>query len=494
MRRLVRTAIPAFSGALLLLATPAFAQSSPAAPEKLALGDWLFSPTMEARFRAEYRADAPDLGGTDFFGKNTPRVRNAWVVMDRSRLGLGAERGAIRAQITLQDARALGGSLSDAVVGTPTDRFAKFAPYEAYAEAHGSGARPHYLRLGRQAVVWGEGRLIGNAEFSPSGRALDAARAHLTLGNLDLEALGALLEMPGPLGSSFGDRDGPSSTGTQLYGVTAKYSFDPLLKAELFGIARIARSNGGDLDGSRFALSRLSSQKYTGSARLSGEGGGWSWGAEGALQGGSASSLGSATPGTDIAAWAAYGHLEKVVDQLLLAPTFRLEGSYASGDDGHGKYKQFDPLLPDPQRFHGPMDLFGWSNMIDLGASVRMTPANDTTVTLGYRYARLVQAQGEWIGGYMTAVGSAIRPPLTSSPRTTTNLTNEKDLGHEIDVSIAWRPFVPVEIRGGWSGLLLGTGAKAIMAAHGRGSHETDGVYPSSLAQYAYLQATVTIP
>ena len=480
------------TGALLLLAGTARAQSTPSAPEKLALGEWLLSPSLEARFRGEYRADAPDLGGTDFVGTDSRRVRNAWTVMERARLGRGAERGPVRVQVTLQDARALGGSLSDATVGSAADRFAKFQPYEAFAEVHGRGDRPHYLRLGRQSVVWGEGRLIGNADFAPSGRALDAVRAHLTFRNLEIEALAALLEMPGPLGASFGDRAGPQATGTQLYGVTAKYTFDPLLKVEAFGIARIARSDGSGLDGSRFALSRLSSEKLTGSLRLSGEGRGWSWGAEGAFQGGDASSL--AIGGADIAAWAAYAHVEKVIDQLRLAPTVRLEGSYASGDDGRGKYKQFDPLLPDPQRFHGPMDLFGWSNMIDLGGSVRVTPATDTTVTVGYRYARLAEAQGEWVGGYMSAVGSAILPPVTQAPARSTNPTDAKDLGHELDLSVAWRPFLPVEVRAGWSGLLLGTGAKAIMVAHGRGSRDAGTVFPSSLAQYAYLQATVTVP
>src|SRR5688500_10283830 len=92
----------------LLVATSASAQQPPAAPEKIAVGDWQLAPTLELRTRAEFRRDAPDLGGTDFFERLTPRVRNAWVVMERTRLGLGAERGALRAQITFQDARALG--------------------------------------------------------------------------------------------------------------------------------------------------------------------------------------------------------------------------------------------------------------------------------------------------------------------------------------------------------------------------------------------------
>src|SRR5690242_148511 len=106
MRRTTRAAGRArcvFAGLVLagsLFAAPAAAQSPPAAPEKIAVGDWQLAPSMEVRVRGEYRRDAPDLGGLDFFGRPSSRVRDAWVAMERSRIGLGAEHGAVRAQIT----------------------------------------------------------------------------------------------------------------------------------------------------------------------------------------------------------------------------------------------------------------------------------------------------------------------------------------------------------------------------------------------------------
>jgi hypothetical protein len=480
------------SAIAITTATPAFAQSPPAAPEKIALGDWLLAPSLEIRTRGEYRRDAPDLGGLDFFGRLSPRVRDAWVVMERSRLGLGVERGAVRAQLTLQDARAFG-------TPSPNARFdasrgvGRFEPYEAFGEAHGTGPRPHYVRLGRQAITWGEGRLLGVADFGPAGRSLDAMRGHLAFGNLDIEGLAAILEVPSPLGSAFGDRAGPERSGVQLFGIDAKLALDPLLKIEAYGLARISRSRGDELDGSRFAASRLSGERITAALRISGEGHGWSYGAEGAYQLGSTASL--ALGGADIAAWAAAAHVQKSLEDLPLSPTFRVQGSYASGDDGRGKYKQFDPLLPDPQRFHGQMDLFAWSNVIDVGGRAQIVPFTETTFALEYRYARLAQARGEWIGSYMNAIGSAFRPPvIATTPPPTTNPT-ETELGHELDVVVGWRPWTPLELRAGWSGLLLGDGAKAIMTAHDRGKRDASGVVaPASIAQYAYLQATLTMP
>ena len=55
--------------------------------------------------------------------------------------------------------------------------------HEAWVEARTSSARPWFLRIGRQALTWGDGRLLGGADWSPVGRALDAARAHAAIGD-----------------------------------------------------------------------------------------------------------------------------------------------------------------------------------------------------------------------------------------------------------------------------------------------------------------------
>jgi hypothetical protein len=493
-------------------ASPAAAQSPPAAPTTLSVGDWQLAPSLELRTRGEYRHDPPDLGGLDFYGRTSQRVRDAWGVSERSRLGLEADHGALRAKITLQDARAAGTAEPTAsFYGSPgIDRI---APYEAFievrqsspsreregqlppprggAEASAAG-RPAYVRLGRQAVVWGEGRLVGDADFSPVGRSLDAARGHVAAGNFDFEALAAILEMPGPLGSAFADTAGPAHSGVQLYGVLGKWTAAPLLRVELYALARMARSTGGLLDGSRFQTARLAGETYTGALRVSGDSKGWTYGVEGAYQLGRADSL--AVGGADVRAFAAAAHVSKLLEQVALTPTFRISASYASGDDGGGTYRQFDPLLPDPQRFHGQTDLFAWSNEMDAAGRASIVPWRDTSFGVEYRYARLAQCAGEWIGSYLHAVGSPAPTGGLVSGAGASPIVDE-ELGHELDVAFAWRPWLPLELRAGWSGLLLGAGAKAIMAAHARGRGELDGsVKPPTTSQYAYVQATLLVP
>ncbi len=467
------------ASALALLSSRAEAQSPPAAPEKIALGDWLLSPTMQVRVRGELRRDPPDIGGLDFYGRLSPRVRTSWSVFERSRIGLGAERGAMRAQLTLQDARAFGSP-------APTASFegergiGELAPYEAFGEVHSSSARGSYVRLGRQVVVWGEGRLVGNADFSPRARSLDAIRAKTWFGPVDVEALAVLLEPPSPLGSAWNDTNAAPRSGTQLYGALGKWTIDPLLAVELYALARVARGSGVDLDGSRFRVARLSGETYTGALRVSGDAKGWTYGVEGAYQLGTSASL--LVGGADIAAWAAAGHVSKKLEEVALTPTLRVGASYASGDDGGTTYRQFDPLLPDVQRFHGITDLFAWSNAMDLQGSVGIVPWSFATITAGYRYARLVETSGEWVGSYLKVIG---RAPTGASA----------ELGHELSATFAWRPWAPLELRAGYAGLLLGDGARAVMSAQARGRREPDNaVYASPVAHYAFTQATLDIP
>jgi hypothetical protein len=455
---------------MLAAATRAEAQSPPAAPETIPLGDWQIAPTLQLRTRGEYRHDPVEMGGRDLAGNDNPRIRNAYLVFERARVGLGAERGALRAQVTLQDTRAWGDRAS-------TDGgFGQFGAYEAWAEARTSAARPSWIRIGRQPVTWGDGRLLGNADWHPLARALDAVRGHLAVGPLEVEALAALLDLSQPSSPAFGNRFGPEITGTQLYGATAAWPLAPLLKLELTELLRVARTGVGI---SRFASAAASGETFTTSLRVFGDGRGWKYSVEGAYQHGTASSLG----GIDRSAYAVAGRVGRTFDTILMSPTLTALGSYASGDDGTGStYKQFDPILPDVHLHHGAMDLFSWSNLMDVGGRVGLVPWTDTQLGFEYRYASLASGRGEWLNAYLAPVA---RP----------NANDEKELGHELDVVFAWQPWVPLDLRAGWSTLLLGDGARTAAAAQARGFNRGDGTYaPARFSHLAYLQATLSVP
>ncbi len=410
-----------------------------------------------------------DMGGRDASGL-TERVRNAYLISERARVALGAEHGALRAQITLQDSRQWG----------PFNAYGFFAPHEAFAEVHTQTARPAFLRIGRQVVTWGEGRLIGEADWSPVSRSLDALRGRVALGPFDLEALAAVIESSQPSSPSFGASNGPTFTGTQLYGANLAWPVGPLLKVEVTSLARIARSG---ISESRFATAARSGETYVQSVRASGEGRGWKYGVEGAYEFGRVSAA-IVPGGLTRASYAAAAHVARTFDTIGTSPTIRLGGSYASGQGAGGSatYTQFDPILPDVHTHYGLMDVLSWSNIIEGNARVTVVPFTDTTFGLQYRYARLADASGEWLNSSLSLVG---RAPASS----------DATLGHEFDVIATWRPWAPFDVSAGYAAFLMGDGARTIMALEGRGAPTGDGGFsPAAVSHFGYLQATLNVP
>ena len=152
-----------------LFSLSASAQTPPPAKTTITVGDFELAPEMEVRTRGEYRHNPVDMGGVG--GTYT---EDSWAVMERARVGLGAERGPLRAKISFQDARVWGSTPPTATFND--DSFASTGLYEAFAEVHATTTAPNptYVRVGRQAIVWDGGRLLGNADFSPVARTLDA--------------------------------------------------------------------------------------------------------------------------------------------------------------------------------------------------------------------------------------------------------------------------------------------------------------------------------
>ncbi len=431
------------------VAETAGAQTTPPAPERYAVGDWDFAPLVELRARPEYRRD---------LDKN-----NYGTLVERTRLGVDALMGALEARVVLQDARTLNlGSTVSPLIGPGS--IGVTGAFEAWAEAHTDSMRPSFVRVGRQPITWGEGRLLGEADWSPTGRSLDAVRGRLVVGDGSFELLAAALTDPqdGVALDSYGE----------LLGARAQWSFDPLFALEAYALGRIAQANPlVSLDRS------VRGETYTGALRLHGDAHGWTWGAEGAYQLGHADDLAA-----NRAAWAAAGHVSYAPESLMLHPSLQIGGAYASGDSGGATYRTFDPLLPDVHRWHGAMDLFAWSNEAEANARIAIVPWTDGAAVIEYRYVRLAQPGAAWRSAYLTTIGSA--PGNTDA-----------NLGNEIDSMLRWSPWAPLTLEGGYSIFFLGGGARAILEAGGIGHLKSNGVFSTeSISQFAYVQATLRIP
>lgn len=442
----------------------------PEPPSSLRVGDALVVPEIDVRVRGELRGRRPDF-------ETVPSPDVDWTLLPRVRLGVAVERDALRAKVTVQDARIFGNGLSP----SPSEP-APFGPYEAFLEARTSSARPSFVRLGRQAVEWGEGRLLGVADFSPRGRSLDALRARLTLGDLELEALAAVLVLPETVRVDGVD---VSHTGSQLAGVRAGYMFHRLLGVELFGFARFSDLRRRDAYPSTPSLAeraRADSGLWTSSLRVAGHDDAWSYGFEGAVQGGKSA-------GSDVLAEAVVGHVERKIRQIVWAPSLGISAAYASGGRNEdGTQRTFDPLLPDTQRWHGRFDLFGLSNIIDFGGSLELTPATDLKAQLGYRYARLAAAPSEWIDAYGEPVRAVTRRGLVP-------------LGHEASVGLSYEPLPGLTFSAAYAALFVLSAARGsfrppswFLDSDFRAVATDTPRDPWELSHYAFVETRLKLP
>jgi hypothetical protein len=454
--------------------------------EGISVGAWTFYPSFALRVRGEYWRHSAEVGGDVFSPtaiqfdgfesavppvvRRDPVVDDLWLVSERARLGLRVEWRVLAAVLALQDARVLGVVPGALDVGNRS--FGTFEPHEAYFEARTSVDDPLFrMRVGRQTVRWGDGRLIGDADWAPRGGAMDAARAMFAIGPVDLEALAVLLAPPGPIPPPYAPEpaEPPTvGTGSQLYGIDVSWRILPLLGVEITGLARVARDP--------LPLELARSDTFTVGGRVFGDFRGVVYAAEGHAQMGRvAGYAGTAAPIRDIGAFAVAGHVSW---QTALPGKLRLaaRGAYASGDDSNGQgevFARFDPMVPTVHEHHGLMDLYAWSNLIEAGGNVGVRPVDLLSLEAGYTFVGLAQPNDRWSTAYLEPVGAA---PLNES----------HVLGHEVDVVIGMEPWSFARFVAGYGLMVLGEGGSAILEAAGRGDEE--------FLHYVLAQAQLTAP
>lgn len=472
--------------ALALAPRGAAAQAQPL-PESVVIGTWTFRPSLQLRTRGEFRRYPVDTGG-DIYSSNavlaegfgaalppivdrTDSVENQWFLTQRTRLGLSVEHGAFTGVVALQDARLWGND--DAIfVGAGEAELPETAPSEAYLDVHTRAGRRAFVRLGRQRVVWGDGRLIGGNDWSFTVRSLDGVRAGVQLGDFDVEAMAVLLAAPGGAPPVVAGTRKPIArgTGAQLYGLDAVWHLIPLLNIELTALARIVREPRPIwlTPGDTFVLD----------ARLSGERRGFRYAVEGAYELGRVATF-AADRDLGALALAARAELETSLPGSL---TFSARGAYATGDAGPLKANQtqhrFDPILPEEHDNHGPMGLYGWSNIIEAGGGVRIRPLDTLTFAAGYELVGLASPSGRWVTAGLVPVGAATE-------------NDDRLLGHEIDAAVTFQPWEPLRFELGYGLFLFGDAAKTILQQANRAV--VDG-HAADMQHWAFLQATLKAP
>jgi hypothetical protein len=344
----------------------------------------------------------------------------------RSRLHLGYEVNPdLSVYLQMRDSRLFG---SEASV---TSNEENLDLHQGYLKVVGLG--PFTMILGRQEMIFGDSRLIGNFGWSNVGRSFDAVRLTSAYGPLRSDVWAAVTKLfgtniaPDPALS-------PSNRDTQqFFGVytivnSASFSLEPYL------LYLRDTGNASELvvpsDPSKGLLSPITSPLARGQDRitLGFRGAGRmaeemiDFSGEFAYQVGQMDARGS-TPRSDIHAYALAVKAGYTVPTEM-KPRIGIEYDRASGDDNAAddEFKTFENLFPTNHSQYGYMDYVGWRNMQGLRISFGLQPTKTSGVNINYHFFWLAEKADNWY----RASGAIFR--------TTPSGNTEADLGQELDL------------------------------------------------------------
>ena len=265
-------------------------------------------------------------------------------LLQRLRLNLDVKPASwIRFSFQAQDSRVYGQNTLPAPA-TQKDGLDLRIGYVEFGTEAGKVA----LRVGRQQIVFGESRLLGDPDWSNVGRTFDAARLTLrsTAGKLDLFT-GAYVKID-PLSFS---EPVPSQHFHGIYAtltkIVPKASIEPYLFWRLEHNLKNEAGQAGNVD-----------QRTVG-VRFAGK---LPWALDYSLE---AIEQNGSYAGDAIAAWATHSLLGYTLPVPLQKVRVYGEWNQASGDKAlkDGRHQGFDQLYPAAHDKLGFADLFGWSNI-----------------------------------------------------------------------------------------------------------------------------------
>jgi hypothetical protein len=288
----------------------------------------------EARFRGEGVSAAafrPDTG--DVF------------LLSRIRMDLGVTPSPwLRFQFQAQDSRVLGLRTRPAPASVKDALDLRVA----YVELGREEGQPLTLRVGRQSLVFGQGRLVADPAWSNTGRTFDAVRAIFRRGRYRLDAFAASVVVPKD-GEFNRHRDGDNFHG--LYGTIQNPVPGATLEPYVFWrLAPTVTSEAGtrgkhDLKTVGFHWNGKLPSKFD-------------YNVEMALQRGDRA-------GDRVAAWAGHWVVGRTLAKMRWQPRLFAEYNQASGDARRrdGTWGTFDQLYPSAHDKFGLADQFMWSNL-----------------------------------------------------------------------------------------------------------------------------------
>lgn len=359
-------------------------------------------------------------------------------VINQTRLWADADVNEhLRIFIQLQDARAFG--VEGTTVGFAADGANnRIDIHQGYFDLKNLFDLPLTVRVGRQEIIWGDHRVIGNLVWSNQGRVFDGGRFMWDTDTIHAEAFAIKVDEDGYLSSSV---DGSGNSDENIY--AGMLAFKKLLPGALIELMYIQKNNQDDtaavsahtgagsgntiihdfgirIDGK---LPNMDAVDYT----LESHG-----------QTGDVGDL-------DHEAWAFAGRIGYTFKDVAWTPRIGFEYAFASGDDdpADGDHDTFDNLYPTNhwQGNYGFVDLVSWQNMHDFRTNLKVNPTNKLMVQADYHYFLLDEEEDGW---YNAGAGLVASRPVGG-------YSGDDKLGQEVDFTASYQLYKNVAILAGYS-------------------------------------------
>ncbi len=285
--------------------------------------------------------------------------------------------------------------------------------HQAFFDWHVAGGEAHglTLRVGRQELAFGTGRLISPAEGLNLRRSLDGVRINIKKGRVDFNT--SVLRL---VSSKQGVFDNVPDHTQTFWG--AGFTMPrPFWRIATLGVYYLGFDNKRAI----FAKGIGREIRHTFGAHIWKRTGPWDYDDEAVFQWGS-------FRGAPIRAWAVSEDAGYTVTHVPLQPRIGLRSDLTSGDHGrqHGALRSFDPLFSAVPVYSGPSALIGGINLIDITPSVRLKFNPALTLTL--------ESSSFWRQSRFDSVYTAFNAPLRPA-----NPNAGRYLASAPSATIAWQ-------------------------------------------------------
>ncbi|MEO7724458.1 MAG: alginate export family protein [Chthoniobacterales bacterium] len=445
--------------------------TNPADDNLLTFWDGQLTLDLEERMRGESRADNRDFNSAVHDNND-----DSWL-LNRFRLGLAFKPVSwLKVYGQTQDARE---AFSDRP-NIPGVRSAEgddiFDLRQAYVALGDPKTLPLLLTVGRQAISYGDSRLVADSKWGNFGRTFDAVRLRFEEPHYWIEGFAMR-----PVQIERHDFNA-SDSADNFFGGYFSTELVPQQTTDFYVFYRHKDDNQPDLDPTNKidpagSWNGPAARFVTIGARIKSKPdllNGWDYTAELAYEVGDlfASDLSSAR--SDLNALAFHGSGGYTAKGCPWKPRFGLEYDFASGDKNPNDHRSesFQNLFPSNHDKYGFMDEFGWRNIHDLRVQVNAKPVKKLDLEFDFHAFWLADTHDFW---YRSNGLSALRTK-TPDGRDVRTIGASSIAGEEVDLTATYELNKHVKLQAGYSHFFAG----AYLADTGA----------SSDADFGYLMTT----